>query len=175
VTAAIEQDTPAGAAEQARARNRRSSWRTTRPEDRDWLGGVLGARCDNSPIVIPDGPPPADELECYTPSSVPGGRAPHLWLDGKRSSGSSLFDRLGLYFTLLRLPGAPADTARLEAAARKAAVPLTVVDVAEPRALELYQRKLTLIRPDQHIAWRGDELPHDVDALIATVAGRATT
>ena len=54
-------------------------------------------------------------------------------------------------------------------------MPLTVLDVAQPRAPELYQRKLALIRPDQHIAWRGDELPHDVDALIATVVGRATT
>ena len=177
VTAAIEQDTPAGAAERARAAQSPFVLENhfVRPEDRDWLGVVLGARYDNSPIVIPDGPPPADELERYMASSVPGGRAPHLWLDDKRSSGSSLFDRFGRYFTLLRLPGAPADTARLEAAARKAGVPLTVLDVAEPRALELYRRKLTLIRPDQHIAWRGDELPHDVDRLIATVVGRATT
>ena len=132
VTAAIEQDTPAGAAERARAAQSPFVLENhfVRPEDRDWLGVVLGARYDNSPIVIPDGPPPADELERYTASSVPGGRAPHLWLDDKRSSGSSLFDRLGRYFTLLRLPGAPADTARLEAAARKAGVPLTILDVA---------------------------------------------
>jgi hypothetical protein len=123
--------------------------------------------------VIPDGSPPNNELERYIPSSVPGGRAPHLWLDHNRSSGSSLFDRLGLYFTLLRLPGAQANTTRLEAAADKAGVPLTVLDIEGPEALELYQRKLTLIRPDQHIAWRGDELPHDVDALIATMVGRA--
>ena len=177
VTAAIEQDTPAGAAERARAAQSPFVLENhfVRPEDRDWLGVVLGARYDNSPIVIPDGPPPADELERYAASSVPGGRAPHLWLDDKRSSGSSLFDRFGRYFTLLRLPGAPPDTASLEAAARKAGVPLTVLDVAEPRALELYRRKLTLIRPDQHIAWRGDGLPHNVDRLIATVVGRATT
>jgi hypothetical protein len=175
VTAAIEQDTPTGAAERARAAQSPFVLDNhfVRPEDRDWLGVVLGARYDNSPIVIPDGPPPIDELERYTPSSTPGGRAPHLWLDDKRASGSSLFDRLGRYFTLLRLPGAPADMAGLKAAARKAGVPLTMLDVAEPRALDLYQRKLTLIRPDQHIAWRGDELPHDVDALIATVVGRA--
>jgi hypothetical protein len=177
VTAAIEQDTPAGAAERARAAQSPFVLENhfVQPEDRDWLGVVLGARYDNSPIVVPDGPPPADGLKRYSPSSVPGGRAPHLWLDDSRSAGSSLFDRLGLYFTLLRLPGAPADTARLEAAAHKAGVPLTVLDVAQPRAPELYQRKLTLIRPDQHIAWRGDELPHDVDALVATVVGRANT
>lgn len=177
VTAAIEQDTPAGATERTMAAQSPFVLENhfVRPEDRDWLGVVLGARYDNSPIVIPDGPPPADGLERYAPSSAPGGRAPHLWLDDKRSAGSSLFDRLGLYFTLVRLPGAPPDTTRLEAAARKAGVPLTVLDVTEPRAPELYQRTLTLIRPDQHIAWRGDELPYDVDALIATVVGRADT
>lgn len=176
VTAAIEQDTAVGAAERAKAAQSPFVLENhfVRPEERDWLGVVLGARYDNSPIVVPDGPPPANEPERYTPSSVPGGRAPHLWLDDSRSAGSSLFDRLGLYFTLLRLPGAPSDTARLEAAARKAGVPLTVLDVVQPQASELYLRKLTLIRPDQHIAWRGDELPHDVDALVATVVGRAS-
>jgi 2-polyprenyl-6-methoxyphenol hydroxylase-like FAD-dependent oxidoreductase len=177
VTAAIEQDTPTGAAERARAAQSPFVLENhfVRREDRDWLGVVLGARYDDSPIVIRDDPPPADELERYIPSSVPGGRTPHLWLDHKRLAGSSLFDRLGLYFTLLRLPGAQLNTTGLEAAARKAGLPLTVLDVGESQALELYKRKLTLIRPDQHIAWRGDELPHDMDALIATVVGRATT
>ena len=176
VTAAIEQDAAVGAAERAKAAQSPFVLENhfVRPEERDWLGVVLGARYDNSPIVVPDGPPPANEPERYTPSSVPGGRAPHLWLDDSRSPGSSLFDRLGLYFTLLRLPGAPSDTACLEAAARKADVPLTVLDIVRPQASELYLRKLTLIRPDQHIAWRGDELPHDVDALVATVVGRAS-
>ena len=41
----------------------------------------------------------------YVPSGVPGGRAPHLWLDDERGTGSSLFDRLGKGFTLLRLNG----------------------------------------------------------------------
>jgi hypothetical protein len=177
VMASIEQDTAAGAAERAKAAQSPFVLENhfVRPEDRDWLGVVLGARYDNSPIIVPDGPPPTDGLERYTPSSVPGGRAPHLWLDDSHSPGTSLFDRLGLYFTLLRLPGAPPDTARLGAAARKAGVPLVVLDVAQPQAAELYMRKLTLIRPDQHIAWRGDELPPDVDALIATVVGRASS
>jgi hypothetical protein len=136
------------------------------------LGIVLGARYDGSPIVVASGPLPPDEKERYVPSSVPGGRAPHLWLDDGRAAGSSLFDRLGRYFTLLRLPGATADAAPLQAAAARAGVPLTVLDVTQPAARELYDRKLALIRPDQHIAWCGDELPRDADALIATVVGR---
>ena len=74
VTAAIEQDTPAGAAERARAAQSPFVLENhfVRPEDRDWLGVVLGARYDDSPIVIPDGPPPADELERYTASERTG-------------------------------------------------------------------------------------------------------
>src|SRR5262249_25602560 len=139
------------------------------PEERDFLGVVLGARYDGSPLTVPDGAPPEAGIESYAPSSVPGGRAPHLWLDDTRGPGSSLFDRLGRYFTLLRF--AESDTTTLERAARRAAVPLEIVDIAHPQAHELYPRTLALIRPDQHVAWRGDELPQDADKLLATVTG----
>ena len=140
------------------------------PEERDFLGVVLGARYDGSPLIVADGAPPEVGIETYTPSSVPGGRAPHLWLDDTRGPGSSLFDRLGQYFTLLRF--APAGTAALERAAQHAGVPLGIVDISHPKARELYPRKLALIRPDQHVAWRGDELPQDAGRLLATVTGR---
>jgi hypothetical protein len=174
VTAAIEQDTAAGEAERSQAAQ--SSFvvenHFVRPEDRDWLGVVLGARYDNSPIVMSDAPPPADELERYIPSSVPGGRAPNLWLNDRRGPGSSLFDRLGRYFTLLRVGDGAVDGAPLRRAARRLGVPLEIVDVAQPQASALYECKLALIRPDQHIAWRGDALPQDVDGLLRRAIGR---
>ena len=129
------------------------------------------ARATTLADVVPDGPPPADETrDAIIPSSVPGGRAPHLWLDDKRTSGSSLFDRLGRYFTLVRFGGP--DTAPLEAAARRTGMPLTVLDIMHAQASKLYPRRMALVRPDQHIAWRGDQLPQDVDALVARVIGR---
>src|SRR5262249_40723117 len=83
VTPAIEQDSAVGAAERARAAQ--SSFVLNNhfvlPEERDFLGVVLGARYDGSPLVVADGSPPADDVETYTASSAPGGRAPHLWLD----------------------------------------------------------------------------------------------
>ena len=72
----------------------------------------LGARYDGSPIVVEDGDPPADRLDRYTPSGVPGGRAPHYWPGQGRGTGDSLFDRFGKGFTLLRLGGKAADTRR---------------------------------------------------------------
>ena len=143
-----------------------------RPEDRDWLGVVLGARYDNSPIVISDGPAPVDQHECYVPSSIPGGRAPHLWLDDRRGAGSSLFDRFGRYFTLLRIGDGPPDTTAFEDATRRLGMPLTVVDVPLPQAAALYERRLALVRPDQHIAWRGDALPPNLHGLLGRAIGR---
>ena len=47
----------------------------------------------------------AGRLRRYMPSGVPGGRAPHYWLDAGRGYGNSLFDHFGTGFTLLRLGG----------------------------------------------------------------------
>jgi hypothetical protein len=164
VGAAIEEDSPEGAA----ARRETSEHLAGFGREFSSLGVQLGARYDGSPVIVPDGtqPPPDDPVR-YVPSACPGGRAPHLWL----SDRSSLFDRLGPGFTLLRL-GGPADgTERLVRAARARRVPLRVVDVSEPSGRELYERDLVLVRPDQHVAWRGDRLPEDCGGLLARVTG----
>ena len=135
----------------------------------------IGGRYDASPIIVPDGEPPPDKFpetyDQYIPSGLPGGRAPHLWLDDIREMGSSLFDKFGRFFTLLRFDPAAADTPALERVAAARSVPLAVVDVTLPEGRALYGRDLALIRPDQYIAWRGDRLPDDLDALLARVTG----
>ena len=64
-------------------------------------GGLnFGYFYDRSPIIAYDGAPhPGYTMYEFTPSSVPGCRAPHLWLDGHRS----LYDALGPGYTLIRL------------------------------------------------------------------------
>ena len=130
------------------------------------LGLVLGYDYPDSPVVVPDGRPvPEPSLTTYTPSAHPGARLPHAWL----ADGTSVYDRLGDGFTLLRLrPGT--DTAAVTAAAGSAGVPLTVVDLPELRPL--YDADLVLVRPDQHVAWRGTAVdqPH---TLLRTVVGGA--
>ena len=135
------------------------------------MGLQLGARYDGSPTIVPDGAPPADNFSRYIPSSVPGGRAPHIWLDEGRGRGSSLYDRLGIGFTLLRLGGHAADSAALEAAARCRGIPLEVLDHPGGAARDLYERDLVLIRPDQHVAWRGNRPPQDSDMLWSKLVG----
>jgi 2-polyprenyl-6-methoxyphenol hydroxylase-like FAD-dependent oxidoreductase len=173
----VERDGPRGEAAR-RAASELSYVRKNhfvRPEEHDGVGVQLGSRYDGSPIIIPDGEPPPDifpeSYDEYIPSGLPGGRAPHLWLDGERVMGSSLFDRLGPGFTLLRLGGAATDTSVLERAAAGRSIPLCVLDVDIPQGRQLYGRDLALIRPDQYICWRGDRLPDDVDALLARVTG----
>ena len=102
----------------------------------------------------------------FKSSTVPGCRAPHLWL----SDGRSLYDALGANYTLIRLDPTVSVAGMVEAAARRS-VPLAVLDVDATDARVLYVRNLVLVRPDQHVAWRGDEEPAVPIELIDLVRG----
>jgi len=53
-------------------------------------------------------------------------------------------------------------------------VPLEVIDLPDPAVAALYERRLVLVRPDGHVAWRGDALPADTLALIDRIRGAET-
>lgn len=133
------------------------------------LGAQFGYRYAGSPIVISDGTalPPLTYGD-YTPSSIPGYRAPHVWL----SAGDSIYDHFGEGFCLLQLD-ATLDVTPLTDAAAKAGVPLKVWVLDNPDVQALYDRKLTLIRPDHHVAWRGDACPEDCAHVVDVVRGAA--
>lgn len=163
----IEEANPAGEA----ARKVAGDYLDTFGEEFASIGVQLGVRYDGSPIICEDGTPPRDSINCYTPSGVPGGRAPHYFLDPPgMANRRSLFDQFGVGFTLLRF-SSKADGSALLNAARRRGVPIDVVDVLDPDARDLYGRDLALIRPDQHVCWRGDRLPNGADGLIAKVVG----
>ena len=130
---------------------------------------VLGYRYDDSPVIVADGTPPAaHDFLNYVPSARPGSLAPHAWLH----DGSSLYDHFGQGFTLLA--AYDADAAVLERApeaARAAGIPLKVIQPRERILKDLYQARYTLIRPDQHVAWRANEWPADADFLFARICG----
>lgn len=133
------------------------------------MGGQLGYRYSSSPVIVRDGTDePAPSFEDYVPSAAPGNRAPHHWL----KDGSSLYDHLGPAFTVLDL--GDLDTGPILAAAQARGIPLEVLTVQEPdrsALLELYKAGGAIIRSDHHVAWRGDELPSDVDNVLDVITG----
>ena len=61
----------------------------------------------------------------------------------------------------------------LRAAAAACDLPLTVIDLDQPEVLRAYVNRLVLVRPDGHVAWRGDKAPQGAaaSALIDRVRG----
>lgn len=130
------------------------------------LGIELGYRYEDSPVICDeDGAPPELDDLFYRPNTWPGARPPSLFLD----DGRAMFDLFGPGFTLLSFNGA--DTAEFEEAAASRALPLDTVAIDDANARRLYQRDLVLIRPDGHVAWRGDAPPADPAAIIDQVRG----
>jgi 2-polyprenyl-6-methoxyphenol hydroxylase-like FAD-dependent oxidoreductase len=133
------------------------------------LGAALGYRYNGSPICIPDGSPePEDSLAFYLPSSRPGHRAPHLWIEAARST----LDLFGAGFAVLQSGGADGLGDPLTAAAAAQGIPAKTYRLPAA-ARDLYPRHLTIVRPDGHVAWRGDRVP-DARALWATLCGVAS-
>jgi 2-polyprenyl-6-methoxyphenol hydroxylase-like FAD-dependent oxidoreductase len=136
----------------------------------EMIGAELGYRYVGSPIICPEpGEGPPHEFIDYVPTTWPGARLPHVWLD----DGSALHDRIGDGFTLLRLGSTRADTAGLEEALRATGAPLDVLDVADETPRAVYGYDLLLLRPDLHVAWRGNAPPDDPKRLAAVVTGNA--
>jgi 2-polyprenyl-6-methoxyphenol hydroxylase-like FAD-dependent oxidoreductase len=130
------------------------------------LGLVLGLRYAGSPILMDDaGVPPVEETTVYTPSAYPGCLAPHAWL----ADGSSLYDHFGQGFTLLATNGGAAEASVFAASAGE--IPLQVLAPHDTRLHDLYAARFALIRPDQHVAWRGDALPAHPRDLLERVTG----
>ena len=117
----------------------------------DSAGIELGYRYENSPICVADGTPaPALDHGLYVPSTWPGVRAPHVWL----KDGRSTLDLFGKGYVLLNFSGA--NTSSITDAAKQVGLPLEVVILNDGKARETYEHDLVLVRPDGHVAWRGD-------------------
>ena len=132
-------------------------------------GGLnFGYFYDRSPIIAYDGAePPAYTMADFTPSTVPGCGVPFSSLP----DGRPVYDALGPAYTLLRLDS-EVEIAPLVDAMRNGGVPLEIVDVPTDYSKQLYDRKLILVRTDQHVAWRGDAVPESLPYLVDTLSGR---
>jgi 2-polyprenyl-6-methoxyphenol hydroxylase-like FAD-dependent oxidoreductase len=122
---------------------------------------------EGSPICLADGTPAPEGAERLKPSARPGTRIPHVWIE----DGKSTLDLFGDGFILLRLGAADIDIGALQTAAGDRSVPFSVVDLDNDEVARLCERKLVLVRPDGHVAWRGNALPSDCGSLIDQVRG----
>ena len=94
------------------------------------------------------------------PSSWPGARLPHVWL---QPGEISVHDRIADGFTLLRLGRNKADVSGLQQAFSAIGAPFSALDIDSEAAQRVYGFDYILVRPDLHVVWRGDGLPKHPD------------
>lgn len=162
----IADDTPEGAAIRAQIA---TLFDTEQRKVTEISGIEAGYRYVNSPITWDEpGNGPDPDNPSYVPTTWPGARLPHAWLN----DCSALHDHLGPGYTLLRLGSTHARAASLQECFQNLRAPLDVLEIPDQKAREIYGCDLLLIRPDLHIVWRGNRLPEDVARLALIATGR---
>jgi 2-polyprenyl-6-methoxyphenol hydroxylase-like FAD-dependent oxidoreductase len=160
----IRDATPAG---QATRDNLAAVANVEQRKTNEMIGAELGYRYVGSPVIWDEPGGPEHLFRDYVPTTWPGARLPHVWLD----AGRSLHDAIGDGYTLLRLGGANADTRNLERAMRDRQAPFSVLTIDDRRPRDVYGYDLILIRPDLHVVWRGNAAPGDPAQLAAVATG----
>jgi hypothetical protein len=133
------------------------------------IGAELGYRYVGSPLIWPEpGEEPPHEFMTYVPSTWPGARLPHVWL----KDHTAVQDRIGYgdHYTLLRLDG-KSDAAGLDKAFAALGAPFKLLALDDAHAREVYGYDMMLLRPDMHIAWRGNAPPQDALKLARMATG----
>ena len=137
-------------------------------ENESW-GIEFGYCYRDSPIAIHDADDVPDDPLTYLPTTVPGARLPSVYLKDNRP----LFDQLGPWFTILNFGSH--DASGFVEAAYQRQVPLKVLNLDEPAIAAIYGKDMILVRPDQHIAWRGRDPAdrRDAAAVLSRILGHA--
>ena len=131
------------------------------------IGAELGYRYVGSPLICDEPGGPQHGFEEYHPTTWPGARLPHVWLD----DGTPIQDRIPEQYVLLRLGNCQADVAPLSQAFEKLGAPFCVLDIPDAAPRDIYEHDLILLRPDMHVAWRGNAMHKAPDHLAAVVTG----
>ena len=141
----------------------------------EWFanGVMLGYRYDNSPIVLA-GRHAGAARSRRIPTPRPPGPAPARRMSGSttaaRRSTCSAAASCCCGSAAIRRPARGIE--QRGSRARRAADLASRID--EPDVLAAYERRLVLVRPDGHVAWRADTEPADAGALIDVVRGQST-
>ena len=133
----------------------------------EMIGAELGYRYVGSPVIWEEPGGPEHLFREYVPTTWPGARLSHVWLKGH----IAIQDRIGAGYTLLRFGKSKEDLSTMEAEFKSLGAPFEVLDIPDEGARDLYGFDLILLRPDLHIAWRGQRAPAQPQALAALVTG----
>ena len=87
------------------------------------------------------------------------------------SSGGNIFERLGRSYTLVAFTGDPGPVTAFRHAARGLRIPLRVVIDTGDSCRAAYGSRYILVRPDQYVAWTGNQQPTNTAGLLRRVAG----
>ncbi len=160
----IRDDSPAG--EEAR-RNLSAVADIEQRKSNEMIGAELGYRYVDSPIICNTPGGPEHLFRDYQPTTWPGARLPHVWLD----DGTPMQDRIPDGYSILKLGGSSTDTAHLESAIRSHGAPVSVLNVPDIVARDIYDFDLMLLRPDMHVVWRGQAAPAEAAKIAAIATG----
>ncbi len=161
----IDEDTPEGKAALARLLD---VAKDEAPKANRVVGAELGYRYESSPIIVDEPGGPSDVIETYVPTSWPGTRLPHVWIEAGKVSVN---DRLKDCYTLLRVGNAKADASAMAQAFAAIHAPFAVLDIDSTAARAVYGFDYLLVRPDLHIVWRGNALPENATHIARTATG----
>jgi 2,4-dichlorophenol 6-monooxygenase len=146
--------------------------------------GVELGQSYSSDAVVPDGsdaPAPARDQELYyTPSTRPGGRLPHVWLQVGTDTVSTLDICSAEELTLIAGVGGEPWVRAAEKTAADLGVRLSTRSVGYRQLYDdvcgdwgrisgIDDGGCLLVRPDRHIAWRSAQLPDDPAAELRRV------
>jgi 2-polyprenyl-6-methoxyphenol hydroxylase-like FAD-dependent oxidoreductase len=134
----------------------------------EMIGAELGYRYVGSPLIWQEpGEGPEHNFEDYVPTTWPGARLPHVWLE----DGTAIQDRIGDGYTLLRLGRTHAATSALKRAFAAYGAPFAELEIDDEAPRDIYGYDLLLLRPDLHVVWRGNSLPEEAARLAAIATG----
>src|SRR2546430_1561074 len=124
----------------------------------EMIGAELGYRYVGSPLIAWEpGEGPEHDFMAYVPTTWPGARLPHVWLN----DSSAMQDRIGYGhgYTLLRLGGTKADASAVQRAFAGIGAPVQGLGIADERPRHAYGYDLLPLRPGMHAGWRGTDAP----------------
>ena len=138
-------------------------------------GITFDERYDSSPVIWYDNRQLENETpwaaELYVPGGSPGHRAPNGNVD---PFGGTLYDRLRSHIALVVFGEDVSGLSAFEYAAEERGIDIEIVLLPDIEARELYGASYVLVRPDHHVAWRGNGAPVDAGAVLDHIYGRET-